>query len=132
MKIVAFLFLLPLLTSGTYPKALKISPEMISLVIDKNMTDVDLKVIKHELWDQAGITFDVENLKRSPKGQIEQISIAVDCHDGYKGKADHTFLKRKSRVGFYRDYRPGMEAFMIGDIRSKDYKHIKQYRHIKH
>ena len=132
MKIVAFLFLLPLFASGVYPKALKITPEMISLVIDKNMTDTDLKVIKHELWDQVGITFDVVNLKRSPKGQIEQIGIAVDCHDGFSGKADHTFAKKKSRVGFYRDYRPDMAAFMIGEIRGKDYKHIKQTRHLKH
>jgi hypothetical protein len=132
MKIIAFVFLLPLLQNGIYPEALKISPEIISLVIDKNMSDAELKVIKHELWDQAGITFDVENIKRSSNGQIEQISIAVDCHDGYSGKTDYTFMKRKSRVGFYRDYRPDMEAFMIGDIRGKHYKHIKRTRHLKH
>lgn len=132
MKIVAFLFLLPLLNTGNYPKGLKISPELISLVIEKNTTDAELKSIKHELWDQAGISFDVENLKRSAKGQIEQIAIAVDCHDGFKGKADHTFMKRKSRIGFYRDYRPDMAAIMIGEIRGKDYKHIKHAKHIKH
>lgn len=125
MKIIAFLIILPFLTADNNLKGLRISPEIISLAIDKNMSDTRLKNIKFELWDQAGITFDVENIRRSATGQIEFIAISVDCHDGFNGKAEKTFMKGKTRFGFYRDYRPDMTAFMIGDIPKRDPKRKK-------
>ncbi len=109
------LFLLFLLSGN--PTGLTISDEMVTLVIDKHTTQVEIVEFNKRLKEEKGITFYVYSITRSKEGEIEYIKIVVDCNDGNSGTATVKFNSKNEKIGFFRDYRPGAStSFSIGGM----------------
>lgn len=90
---------------------------------DKELLEIRTKLLKFTTI--RFIEFDVirETTKsKYEEGDIQFISMEVDCRDGYVGKISHSFEPGdKSIQGFYRDYSKNTfrRAFFIGALADK-------------
>jgi hypothetical protein len=108
------LILLTALFFNLLNHGLTITDKQVLMVIDRSTTQQELSEMKVQLWKVKGITFDVELLHLNKQGDIVQIKISVDCHDGFKGTASRFFNDDIQRIGFYRSYEDVDSPFEIG------------------
>ena len=86
--------------------------------IFKSTTKSELEEFKSE-GKELNIDIIYENLEYI-NGEIEAITLKVDCNDGFSGTASTTNIP-ESGIGFIRDYREGADIpFVIGRIFDKD------------
>ena len=86
--------------------------------IFKSTTKSELEEFKSE-GKELNIDITYENLEFI-NGEIEAITLKVDCNDGFSGTASTTNIP-ESGIGFIRDYREGADIpFVIGRIFDKD------------
>lgn len=86
--------------------------------IFKSTTKSELEEFKLEA-KELNIDITYENLEYI-NGEIEAITLKVDCNDGFSGTASTTNIP-ESGIGFIRDYREGADIpFVIGRIFDKD------------
>ncbi|RUA38612.1 MAG: hypothetical protein DSY77_00090 [Bacteroidetes bacterium] len=86
--------------------------------IFKSTTKSELEEFKSE-GKELNIDITYENLEYI-NGEIEAITLKVDCNDGFSGTASTTNIP-ESGIGFIRDYREGADIpFVIGRIFDKD------------
>ena len=102
-----------------------INDTLVVVGINSKTTDKELLEIRTKLLKFSTIRFiefDVirePSSKKNEEGDIQFISLEVDCRDGYIGKISHSFEKGDNSIqGFYRDcsknnYR---RAFFIGTL----------------
>lgn len=129
-----FIFLLGLISlsfvSFSQVEILKDSPiyiegDVVMVGVNAKTTDDELLEIRTKLLKYTTIRFtefDVIRAKPTNKkeeGDIQFISMEVDCRDGYSGKISHSFEQGDtSTFGFYRDYSKNTynKAFFIGNL----------------
>ncbi len=79
----------------------------------------DLLNIKQELA-VMGIRLDYEEMAFDEQGQLVSLSIFVDCHDGFSGRAHTAPVPEEAVFGFYRDYREGADSpFGVGFVKDR-------------
>ncbi len=116
-------FSLFLLSCSNYEKtAYGINDEKAYLVVTSATTEPELEKIAQEFYEQKGIVIDVSKSEYDNAGTIHNLSLEVDCQDGYSGTASASSVSLlKTSYGFYRDYRPSIEIpFYIGSM--EDYR----------
>lgn len=92
--------------------------EVFIVRIFKSTTKAELEEYKSEA-KELNIDIIYENLEFI-NGEIEAITLKVDCNDGFSGTASTTNIP-ESGIGFIRDYREGADIpFVIGRIFDKD------------
>ena len=102
-----------------------IEGDVVMVGVNAKTTDDELLEIRTKLLKYTTIRFtefDVIRAKPTNKkeeGDIQFISMEVDCRDGYSGKISHSFEQGDtSTFGFYRDYSKNTynKAFFIGNL----------------
>lgn len=129
-----FILLLGLISlsfvSFSQTELLKDSPiyiegDVVMVGVNAKTTDDELLEIRTRLLKFTTIRFtefDVIRAKpenKKEEGDIQFISMEVDCRDGYSGKISHSFEQGDtSTFGFYRDYSKNTynKAFFIGNL----------------
>lgn len=92
--------------------------EVFIVRIFKSTTKSELEEFKSEA-EELNIDITYENLEYI-NGEIEAITLKVDCNDGFSGTASTTNIP-ESGIGFIRDYRDDADIpFVIGRIFDKD------------
>lgn len=132
MKKIFFLLVFSILSIIAYSQVEKLqnSPIFIddTLVViginsktsDKELLEIRTKLLKFSTI--RFIEFDVirePSSKKNEQGDIQFLSLEVDCRDGYIGKISHSFEKGDNSIqGFYRDYSKNTyrRAFFIGKL----------------
>jgi hypothetical protein len=93
--------------------------------VNAKTTDDELLEIRTKLLKFTTIRFtEFDVIRANPtnkkeEGDIQFISMEVDCRDGYSGKISHSFEQGDtSTFGFYRDYSKNTynKAFFIGNL----------------
>lgn len=109
---------------------LKVSPiyikgDVVMVGVNAKTTDKELLEIRTKLLKFTTIRFtEFDVIRANPtnkkeEGDIQFISMEVDCRDGYSGKISHSFEQGDtSTFGFYRDYSKNTynKAFFIGNL----------------
>ena len=88
------------------------------LVITQNTTQEELEKIAAAFKEQKNIDIDYSKSKFSKNGKISDVSLEVDCNDGFKGstQCSESALKFQN-IGFVRDYQSGSAiTFHIGSM----------------
>lgn len=102
-----------------------IKGDVVMVGVNAKTTDKELLEIRTKLLKFTTIRFtefDVIRAKpenKKKEGDIQFISMEVDCRDGYSGKISHSFEPGdKTTYGFYRDYSKNTynKAFFIGNL----------------
>lgn len=102
-----------------------IEGDVVMVGVNAKTTDKELLEIRTKLLKFTTIRFtefDVIRAKpenKKEEGDIQFISMEVDCRDGYSGKISHSFEQGDtSTFGFYRDYSKNTynKAFFIGNL----------------
>ena len=102
-----------------------IKGDVVMVGVNAKTTDKELLEIRTKLLKFTTIRFtefDVIRAKpenKKEEGDIQFISMEVDCRDGYSGKISHSFEPGdKTTYGFYRDYSKNTynKAFFIGNL----------------
>ena len=110
----------------------KIIESPIYVTDDLVIVGITAKTTDNKLLKYSSIrftNFDVIRVNKESKwfkslfkkefGDIQFISMEVDCRDGFSGKISHSFESGdKSVQGFYRDYKKNSykKSFFIGDL----------------
>ncbi|WP_375578544.1 hypothetical protein ABWH96_16155 [Marivirga tractuosa] len=90
------------------------SNDQYKVQILKTTSRAELEKIKEDA-SKKGIDIEYENLQII-NGEIEAITLKVDCNDGYSGTASTTNMP-ESGIGFIRDYSANADAhFQMGKI----------------
>ncbi|ALM08354.1 hypothetical protein SB49_11450 [Sediminicola sp. YIK13] len=90
--------------------------EKVFLIITENTTETELSNIASEFKAKKNITIDFSKTEFTENGKIKNLSLEVDCNDGFKGTAtsSRVILKAKNS-GFSRDYSENSKVpFVIG------------------
>ncbi len=129
-----FILLLGLISlsfvSFSQTEILKDSPiyiegDVVMVGVNAKTTDDELLEIRTKLLKFTTIRFtEFDVIRANPtnkkeEGDIQFISMEVDCRDGYSGKISHSFEQGDtSTFGFYRDYSKNTynKAFFIGNL----------------
>lgn len=129
-----FILLLGLISlsfvSFSQTEILKDSPiyiegDVVMVGVNAKTTDDELLEIRTRLLKFTTIRFtEFDVIRANPtnkkeEGDIQFISMEVDCRDGYSGKISHSFEQGDtSTFGFYRDYSKNTynKAFFIGNL----------------
>lgn len=129
-----FILLLGLISlsfvSFSQTELLKDSPiyiegDVVMVGVNAKTTDDELLEIRTKLLKFTTIRFtEFDVIRANPtnkkeEGDIQFISMEVDCRDGYSGKISHSFEQGDtSTFGFYRDYSKNTynKAFFIGNL----------------
>lgn len=129
-----FILLLGLISlsfvSFSQTELLKDSPiyiegDVVMVGVNAKTTDDELLEIRTRLLKFTTIRFtEFDVIRANPtnkkeEGDIQFISMEVDCRDGYSGKISHSFEQGDtSTFGFYRDYSKNTynKAFFIGNL----------------
>lgn len=93
-----------------------IEEDQVYLVITRNTTQEELAEIAAVFKKERNIDIDYSKSTFSTNGKISDVSLDVDCNDGFKGSThcSGSALKFKD-IGFVRDYQPNSgNAFHIG------------------
>ena len=88
------------------------------LVITQNTTQEELQKIAAAFKELKNIDIDYSKSKFSKNGKISDVSLEVDCNDGFKGstQCSESALKFQN-IGFVRDYQSGSAiTFHIGSM----------------
>ena len=102
-----------------------IDDTLVVIGVSAKTTDTELLEIRTKLLKFTTIRFiefDVirePSSKRDEEGDIQFISLEVDCRDGYIGRISHSFEKGDNSIqGFYRNYSKNTysRAFFIGKL----------------
>ena len=102
-----------------------IEGDVVMVGVNAKTTDKELLEIRTKLLKFTTIRFtefDVIRAKpenKKEEGDIQFISMEVDCRDGYSVKISHSFEQGDtSTFGFYRDYSKNTynKAFFIGNL----------------
>jgi len=90
--------------------------EKVFLIITENTTENELTKIAYEFKTQNNITVNFSETEFSKNGTIKNLSLDVDCNDGFKGKATSSGIILKAKnSGFSRDYAKDSKIpFVIG------------------
>jgi hypothetical protein len=127
---------------------LYITKDLVVMGINAYTTDAQLLAIRTNLLKYSTIrftNFDVIRTKEYKKtflglfkkkveGQIQFVSIEVDCRDGFNGKISHSFEKGDNDTwGFYRDYEKNSfkKSFFIGNLTKETANNEQQEERIK-
>jgi hypothetical protein len=60
----------------------------VYLKITANTTVLELELIQADLKESKNITMDYSKSTFNHKGELQELNLAVDCNDGYSGKAN--------------------------------------------
>jgi len=102
-----------------------IDDTLVVIGVSAKTTDSELLEIRTKLLKFTTIRFiefDVirePSQKRDQEGDIQFVSLEVDCRDGYIGRISHSFEKGDNSIqGFYRNYSKNTynRAFFIGKL----------------
>lgn len=109
-----------------------VTDDLVIVGITAKTTDKELLELRTKLLKYSSIrftNFDVIRVNKESKwfkslfkkefGDIQFISMEVDCRDGFSGKISHSFESGDTSVqGFYRDYKKNSykKSFFIGDL----------------
>lgn len=102
-----------------------IEGDVVMVGVNAKTTDDELLEIRTKLLKFTTIRFtEFDVIRANPtnkkeEGDIQFISMEVDCRDGYSGKISHSFEQGDtSTFGFYRDYSKNTynKAFFIGNL----------------
>lgn len=102
-----------------------IEGDIVIVGVSAKTTDKELLEIRTKLLKHTTIRFtEFDVIRAKPKrrrevGDIQFISMEVDCRDGYSGKISHSFEPGDTSVqGFFRDYSKNTynRAFFIGNL----------------
>ena len=102
-----------------------IEGDVVMVGVNAKTTDDELLEIRTRLLKFTTIRFtEFDVIRANPtnkkeEGDIQFISMEVDCRDGYSGKISHSFEQGDtSTFGFYRDYSKNTynKAFFIGNL----------------
>ena len=102
-----------------------IADTLIVVVVRAQTTDKELLEIRTKLLKFTTIRFIEFDVIREPsskkdvEGDIQFLSLEVDCRDGYVGRISHSFEKGDHSIqGFYRNYSKNTynRAFFIGKL----------------
>lgn len=105
-----------------------IDDTLVVIGINAKTTDKELMEIRTKLLKFTTIRFiefDVireTRPKKESEGDIQFLSLEIDCRDGYIGRISHSFEKGdRSLQGFYRNYSKNTynRAFFIGQLADK-------------
>lgn len=108
----SILLLLPFNEDG---RGLIMKEDLVMLVIDQQTTEEELNAYKTRLKKERNITLSYD-LTFDHKNKLREISLMVDCNDGFKGSLIRT-LRKKDKIGFYRIFEEGYETpFMVGNL----------------
>jgi uncharacterized protein YxeA len=79
--------------------------EKVFLIITENTTETELKKIASEFKVKKNILVDFSKTEFSKNGKIKNLSLEVDCNDGFKGTSSCSgVLLKLKNFGFERDY----------------------------
>lgn len=124
------LFAFSAIASFAQVEKLKDSPiyiegDLVVVGVNAKTTDAQLLEIRTKLLKYTSIRFtNFDVIRTTPKnkkevGDIQFISMEVDCRDGFNGKISHSFEPGdNSTYGFYRDYTKNSYklSFFIGNL----------------
>lgn len=112
-----------------------INGDVVMIGVNAKTTDKELLEIRTKLLKYTNIRFtEFDVIRATPtckkeEGDIQFISMEVDCRDGFSGKISHSFESGdKSTFGFYRDYSMNTynKAFFIGNLDEENLDFIKE------
>ena len=96
---------------------LTITNERVNCTISQATTHEQLKQYKAELIEKKNIQLEIKQIEVNQDGLITNLSISVDCRDGFKGSARQSFKDEKTKMNFYRVYEKNTDsAFGIGEL----------------
>lgn len=139
------LFVFSTIASFAQVEKLKDSPifieeNLVVVGVSAKTTDAQLLEIRTKLLKYTSIRFtNFDVIRTTPKnkkevGDIQFISMEVDCRDGFSGKISHSFEPGDTSVqGFYRDYTKNSYklSFFIGDLTEKTIDYNKEIEEAK-
>ncbi len=140
-KIVLLIIMISLSFAGySQVERLKESPiyidgDLVVVGVNAKTTDEELLEIRTKLLKYTTIRFtEFDVIRAKPKkkkevGDIQFISMEIDCRDGYIGKISHSFEPGDVSIqGFFRDYSKNTykRAFFIGNLSEQSIEFIKQ------
>jgi len=105
-----------------------IDDTLIVVGVRANTSDKELMEIRTKLLKYSTIRFIEFDVIREPsskqdvEGDIQFLSLEIDCRDGYIGRISHSFEKGDNSIqGFYRNYSKNTysRAFFIGQLADK-------------
>lgn len=125
-----------------------ITKDLVVVGITAKTTDAQLLDIRTRLLKYSTIrftNFDVIRakvykktffglFKKKVEGDIQFVSMEVDCRDGFNGKISHSFENGDSDTwGFYRDYEKNSfkKSFFIGNLTKETANNVQQNEYIE-
>ena len=99
-----------------------IGKDYVVVGVSSSTSDKELLEIRKNILKYSSIRFTNFDVIRAKSGEIQFLSMEIDCRDGYKASISHSFEKGdKSVFGFIRDYtRTNYDrAFYDGDLTSE-------------
>lgn len=107
---------------GKSPFPYYIGKDYVVVGVSSSTTDKELLEIRKNILKYSSIRFTNFDVIRAKSGEIQFLSMEIDCRDGYKASISHSFEKGDESVfGFIRDYtRTNYDrAFYYGDLTSE-------------
>ena len=89
--------------SASAQEGVKIEKDLIEVAFNSTMDLEDLESIQRKLL-KKGVELKYKETTFYENGNLSSISFKVDFSDGFKGSASRSFLTKKTRFGFRRDY----------------------------
>jgi len=122
MKIqILTLVVLSFLMSSCFQSALtnyQIQEDRAFLLLTPQTTKAELTSIAQEFLEKKNIEIDFAKSTFDKEGEIQELNLAVDCNDGFKGTTtSNKILMANKAIGFERNYREDATTpFSIGGI----------------
>lgn len=98
--------------------AFSITDQEVFLRISGNATAAELEQVAKELKTRKNIEVDYSKSTFTEDGEIQNLSLAVDCNDGFAGETEVAeILLNQNPYGFYRNYQgTEKDPFFIGKM----------------
>ncbi len=113
------LLLVTLLTAGLSTLSAQRIPK-VEVYFQRHYTQQDLRNIQEEL-SVMGVRIEYDRVEFDSEGRLLGLGIAVDCNDGFSGRAYARPVPEGNKFGFVRDYRQQAKTpFLIGHLDKTD------------
>ena len=114
--LLALMGILAMSCSKTSETTYSTDSEKVFLIITQHTTEAELINIASEFKTKKNITVDFSKSEFTENGEIKNLRLEIDCHDGFKGTASSSGqILKKRNSGFSRDYSENAKTpFVIG------------------